>query len=424
MVKQLEKDSAGSEEARLRNLSKLKGINNGLKNYQGKVEWLRKNRVVEAMQADEAELLAFIQKRSALRKRCGNTFEELEKIYMQIKFRDQVNSRLSRLRLTRLMRVASELRELAVEKAKPDAERKRKYKESRLKRLKTRTLRRLKDLDLEAEEKKFVEAVTSFAAISDRMMPDAFLTKVAGKTGEARKEALADMAREIHGSSELGDVEKAGAFFDLDADALKNLKDPMVKLAAALSLTRLPSNQVLGNALKRQRRLLYEARQVREPNRLTYPDADRSLRFTYGYVRGYRARDAVQYDYITSLAGAIEKETGKEPFANPEKLHELFKARDFGRYVDKHVKCVPIAFIHDTDITGGNSGSPVLNAKGEMIGIAFDGNWEAITSDYRFDPVLTRTISVDIRYVLYVTEKYSGANHLLKEMGIRVPRSM
>jgi hypothetical protein len=103
----------------------------------------------------------------------------------------------------------------------------------------------------------------------------------------------------------------------------------------------------------------------------------------------------------------------------PAKLKELHQTRDFGNWVDPDLNDMPIAFLHTTDITNGNSGSPVLNAYGEMIGIAFDGNLEAMLSDWKFDPAIQRTISVDIRYVMFVTEKYAGADYLLEEMGLK-----
>ena len=113
----------------------------------------------------------------------------------------------------------------------------------------------------------------------------------------------------------------------------------------------------------------------------------------------------------------LEKNTGEEPFDAPEKLIKLYENKDFGSYMDPRLKDVPIAFLHQCDITGGNSGSPVLNAKGELIGCAFDGNYEAMISDWQYDPVLQRTISVDIRYVMFVTEKFGDAAFVLQEMG-------
>jgi hypothetical protein len=150
-----------------------------------------------------------------------------------------------------------------------------------------------------------------------------------------------------------------------------------------------------------------------------YPDANRSIRFTYGQVKPYHPRDAVDYKCVTTLSGVMEKETGRDPFEVPARLRELWQAKDFGRYADPVLKDVPVAFIADLDITGGNSGSPVINGSGELIGCAFDGNWEAVVGDYYFQESMNRTISVDARYVLFVLDKFSNAQNLLKEMVIR-----
>jgi hypothetical protein len=155
-----------------------------------------------------------------------------------------------------------------------------------------------------------------------------------------------------------------------------------------------------------------------------YPDANFTLRFTYGDIRGYKPREAVTYDYQTSLAGVIAKDTGEEPFDVPEKLKELHKKKDFGAYVDPRLNDVPANFLLTTDITGGNSGSPVMNGRGEVIGLAFDGNYEGLGGDYVYDISLNRTIAVDIRYVLFVTEKFGGASYLFNEMQIKRAKAM
>jgi len=148
------------------------------------------------------------------------------------------------------------------------------------------------------------------------------------------------------------------------------------------------------------------------------PDANRSLRFTYGHVEGYNPRNAVIYQPQTPLNGVIAKHTGAEPFNVPAHLMDLAARRDYGRWADKQLNDVPVAFLSTCDITGGNSGSPVLNAKGEIVGCAFDGNWEALTNDWQYNPALTRTISVDIRYVLFVLDKFSGATELIRELNL------
>jgi hypothetical protein len=150
-----------------------------------------------------------------------------------------------------------------------------------------------------------------------------------------------------------------------------------------------------------------------------YPDANRTIRFTWGPIKGYEPEDAVIYKPFTTLQGMVDKNTGKDPFNAPDALIELKKKGDLGRWIDPDLNDVPIAFLNQCDITGGNSGSPVMNGKGEIIGVAFDGNYEAMISDWQYDYVLQRCISVDIRYVLYVTEKFGKAGFLLKEMGIK-----
>ena len=149
-----------------------------------------------------------------------------------------------------------------------------------------------------------------------------------------------------------------------------------------------------------------------------YPDANGTIRFTYGKVKGFSPADAVHYSHLTSLSGMIAKFSGEDPFD----LHLDFltlSEQPGHQYTDRSLGDIPLNFLHTTDITNGNSGSAVMNARGEFIGTAFDGNWEAMTSDWNYDPQLTRTISVDSRFILFILDKYSHAQPLLQELNIR-----
>jgi len=171
-------------------------------------------------------------------------------------------------------------------------------------------------------------------------------------------------------------------------------------------------------SLARGNRLFVEGLMKMMPEKTFAPDANSTMRVTYGTVSGYKARDAVYYDFISYMEGVMEKENPNDrEFTVLPKLKELYETKDFGRYADKNGK-MPVGFLANTDITGGNSGSPVMNANGELIGCAFDGNWEAMSGDIAFEPDLQRTISVDIRYVLFIIDKFAGAKHLVDEMTI------
>ena len=149
------------------------------------------------------------------------------------------------------------------------------------------------------------------------------------------------------------------------------------------------------------------------------PDANFTLRMTYGHVTDLKPRDAVRYDWRTVLDGMFEKESKMESdyFVN-EDLRKLYEAKDFGRYARKDGK-LPTCFLSNNDITGGNSGSGVLNSRGELIGLAFDGNIESLSSDLKFNPTLQRCINVDIRYVLFIIDKLGGAKYVFDELDIR-----
>lgn len=153
--------------------------------------------------------------------------------------------------------------------------------------------------------------------------------------------------------------------------------------------------------------------------KMMYPDATFTMRVSYGAVKSYRPRDAVFYDYVTTSKGLLEKyKAGDYEFDLPEKQIELLKKKDFGQYMDPTRKDLVIGFITTNDITGGNSGSPVINGKGELIGLAFDGNYEALSHKLAFDKDLNRTINVDIRYVLWCIDKLGGAQNIIKELQI------
>lgn len=158
------------------------------------------------------------------------------------------------------------------------------------------------------------------------------------------------------------------------------------------------------------------------PKARYFPDANSTLRVTYGQVRGYSPRDAVYYDPVSYLDGVIEKYVpGDYEFDVPQKLIDLYEAKDFGQYTDKNGK-VPVCFLGTNHTTGGNSGSPAIDAHGNLIGLNFDRVWEGTMSDMNYDPEICRNIMVDARYILFIIDKYAGAKHLIDEMKLVHPK--
>jgi hypothetical protein len=170
--------------------------------------------------------------------------------------------------------------------------------------------------------------------------------------------------------------------------------------------------------LAKGQRLWIAALKEMTPENVLYPDANSTMRLSYGTIQDYDPKDAVTYKYYTTLQGVVDKyKPGDYEFDLPQRLIDLNKKKEFGRYASPK-GYMPVCFLTTNDITGGNSGSPVLNANGELIGLAFDGNWEAMSVNIAFEPDYQRTIVVDIRCVLWVMDIYSGAKHLVDEMTI------
>ena len=183
-----------------------------------------------------------------------------------------------------------------------------------------------------------------------------------------------------------------------------------------------PGRKEVRDLMRRGNRLFIAGVREMDTLRNFYPDANSTMRVTYGKVKDYKAQEAVFYDYYTTLAGVIDKEDStNNEFVVPDRLKELESTKDYGRYADQD-SILRVNFISNNDITGGNSGSPVINAWGEIVGTAFDGNWEAMSGDIAFEKDIQRTISVDIRYIMFIIDKYANAGYLIDEMTIAPSR--
>ena len=224
-------------------------------------------------------------------------------------------------------------------------------------------------------------------------------------------------ANKVYAKTMFADSAKLNAFLDKpSAKALE--KDPAFIAINAFYDGYKKYNQESNeayNKLAKGDRLFINALRKMEADKSFYPDANFTMRLTYGTVRSYEPKDAVTFNYFTTIDGIMQKEDKDNPeFTVPSKLKELYKNKDYGVYgQDGNLR---ICFLSDNDITGGNSGSPVINGKGELIGLAFDGNWEAMSGDIKFEPNMQRTINVDIRYVLFIIDKYAGATNLIEEL--------
>ncbi len=204
----------------------------------------------------------------------------------------------------------------------------------------------------------------------------------------------------------------------LDKPSLKTLeKDPVFSLWSAFSTNKKTDDETnkANELLDRGNRLFVAGLREMQPDKKFYPNANSTMRLTYGQVLDYYPADAVHYDYKTTLKGVMEKEDSTNwEFVVPAKLKQLYKTKDFGPYAENGE--LMTCFLTNNDITGGNSGSPVINADGKLIGLAFDGNWEAMSGNIAFEPALQRTICVDIRYVMFIIDKYAGARNLVDEL--------
>lgn len=273
-----------------------------------------------------------------------------------------------------------------------------------------------KDYDAETDRKLTASLTELYAnRVGARFQPPFFKTIQTKYKGNFDK-----YASQIFAKTVFADEAKMNEF--LKNPTRKALDKDLAFQAAGeiFDLLRMISEETQKSAdqLAEGRHLLVAGLIEMQPDKVFYPDANSTMRLTYGTVGSYNPRDGVLYKETTTVQGYLEKEIpNDDEFHVPARMKELIQARDFGRYADENGDLIT-CFISNNDITGGNSGSPVINANGELIGCAFDGNWEAMSGDLAFEPEIQRTISVDIRFVLWVVDKYAGATHLIDEMTI------
>lgn len=236
---------------------------------------------------------------------------------------------------------------------------------------------------------------------------------------EARLKAEDEFARQVFEGETLTTEKGLNDLLSMSVEQMRASSNPLLSLVAELGpdiAAAFGRQQKLGATIT-QNRLLYTQGMIEMKGITPYPDANFTQRFTYGEVKGYKSREAEMRMPFTTLDGVFEKDTGRAPFNPPARLRDLWERKDYGVYATNGT--VPVDFISTNDIIGGNSGSPVMNGNGELVGIAFDGNYEGLGNDFFFNPTLGRTISVDIRYVLFITDKFGGVGWILKEMDIK-----
>ncbi|TNE27439.1 MAG: S46 family peptidase [Bacteroidetes bacterium] len=247
--------------------------------------------------------------------------------------------------------------------------------------------------------------------------PEFFATVAEDYNGD-----FAAWTEEAYNTSLFTSKERLAAWLDNPVDSI--LKSDMLGSAGAdlFKIYQSGGNPEADEMLEKGYRLWTAGIREMNPDKMYAPDANSTMRVTYGNVLSYDPRDAVEYNFYTTLEGVMQKmDNDDREFIVPDRLVELYNNKDYGQYANANGE-LPVGFISNNDITGGNSGSPVINGDGELIGCAFDGNWEAMSGDIFFEKDLQRTISVDIRYVLFIVDKYAGAGHLVEEMDLVYPR--
>jgi hypothetical protein len=417
---------------KIRFADQIFGLSNSLKAYEGAVVGLKRMNLVARKRAEEAEFKRWIEASPALKAKYGDVLPQQEALY-----RDLTSTGAKQYALNDLLDSGNLINALqfaygrAASRDLPANERPLQYSDQFLPQVAAQLSAGWEEREPEAEARLLASALARVAELPADQKVQAIEKLFEGKSGKERRDAEAEFARQTIENAKFKSFDEIKKLFNASAAEIRAIDDPAVKLVVAAVDENAPlskkQSQIL-SAVTKVRPLyvsgMLEMRRATGKGLPYYPDANFTLRFTYGEVKGYKPRDAVTYDYQTSLSGVIEKDSGEDPFAVPEGLKELKAKKDFGPYVDPRLNDVPVNFLLTTDITGGNSGSPVMNGRGEIIGLAFDGNFEGLGGDYAFEPSLNRTIAVDIRYALFVTEKFAGASSLFNEMQIKRAKAM
>jgi hypothetical protein len=406
------------KEVEIRYAGRVKGLYNGLKNYQGKLEGFVKHDLVANKAAQEKALVDWIDADPVRVKKYGAAPAALEAFQARQKAFGARSELLNGiLGGSTILSQAYTIVRAVPELQKPDKDREQPYQERNLSRLKQGIQLAERGYVFTTDRELLKWTLKRLkAAHPDPAKWPASLQGLAAGTDEA----VAARVDAMYAKTVLGDPAKRLEILGLRPAQLAAVEDPFLKLASAME-QELKGLREESKGLGREGadlKMAYEAA-ILEMKKGTYPpDANGTIRFTYGPVLGYQPRDAVLYLPQTTVKGVLEKDTGVFPFKVPAKIKELWAAKEFGPYADARLKDVPACFLNTTNVTGGNSGSPTLNADGEQVGIIFDMTYESVIGDYYIIPELQRSISVDVRYVLWVTDKFSGATHIIKEMGL------
>jgi hypothetical protein len=411
MIDKLETIGDGNEELELKFASSIKSLANTTKNYKGKLKGLKRINLVEQKQNEEKELKEIIEEDPFLQKKYGNLLRNIEEAYNDLFSIGQsylwfrTFNRFSKPKL-----IAELVSEYCEEIQKPEAERKSIYGGENLEYTKQRFGRYLSTYNKEFE--------SSFLT---KMMHDALKFKGRSEIKSVKDilngQSVEEYVYKAMNSSKLFDIK---SIEEMLSDCPDKLDDPFITFTQLLNtdyeIVKNEYDRINGLISKLSAELYEVKKEWKKTNFI--PDANSTLRLTYGYVKGYSPADAIYMKPITTLEGVIDKSYLGNEYVIPDKLKVLYDTKDFGQFYNEELGSVPVGILYNMDTTGGNSGSPIMNAYGEMIGINFDRAFEATINDYAWNEDYSRSIGVDIRYVLWITQKLGGADFLLTEMGV------
>jgi hypothetical protein len=419
----MERALAKHPDARLKLEPALAGLNNMTKNYAGMLAGFDRTDVVAAKRQLEADLAAWIAADPEREARFGTALSDLRELVARDQEQRERDLYWGLVRRWSLLGTAARLYRLAHERRKPDIEREPGYQERDMRRMRKRLERMERTYDGRVERMVVEDRLHMYATLPAEQRVAVFDDYFGIGTDGVDEERLQVALDELYSGTQLEDLDVRLDWMDASVEEFEASEDPFIRLAVKLypvDREMEAEEEALAGDFKEARPRFMEALIAYQHSRghPVYPDANSTLRVTTGHVLGYHPRDGVWYEPFTTLEGLLEKETGVEPFDSPEALLAAVRVGDHGSYEHPALGSVPVDFLSTLDTTGGNSGSPTLNSRGEFVGLLFDGAWESLLSDWYYEPERVRSIHTDVRYMLWIMDRIDGAHHLLREMGV------